>query len=193
MYFLVEQKKRNINPSEAIKIIIIASLNWGIAYLLTYFIKWVIVDLIYDIGMIKDSFNQAVYRAGGDNTSYIDSLYKNIAVIAVNLNYLLCASVIVTIIRLIINRKRINKKMIISNFLPYAIISIMPLAWYMMLKEHSATHMYFTYRSMLVFLVGAPLTILKISETNKYAMIEDKKEQDIRRLGYGKISLNRRK
>ena len=51
---------------------------------------------------------------------------------------------------------------------------LMPFAWYFVLEEHSAKHIPFTYRALLLFLTSAAIIILKFSEKR-----EDLKKEDM--------------
>ena len=55
------------------------------------------------------------------------------------------------------NNKILNK----IQVLPYIIISLMPLAWYMVLQEHSIRHAMFTYRGLMITYIGLMLAINK--------------------------------
>lgn len=64
------------------------------------------------------------------------------------------------------NGVRIKNNLI--NALPYAIILLMPLVWFFVLREHSYDHQCFTYRSLLLVMTSIPIILLKISETVKF-------------------------
>lgn len=175
IYFLIMQNKREIKPKETIKVIIIASINWGLGYILTWFTKWLIVDVIYGRNLIKTALNQVLYRTISEyNKDFFDTVYGTVNFIKYNIAYILAGSLIITIIRAIINRKKLkNIKIRLQEILPYSIIMLMPFAWYLVLKEHSAQHMPFTYRALLPFLTSASIIILKISEKREDLRKED--------------------
>ncbi len=181
VYFLVLQKQKTITLKETIKIIVIASINWGIGYVFTWFSKWVIVDVLYGKNVIGTAIGQTLYRTIPDaNEGFLQMASKAIEIIKENIIFLLFASMLITIIRETINRnkpKSIKDRLI--DAMPYVIIMIMPFAWYFVFEEHSISHIPFTYRSVLLLLTSIPLIILKMSEREKIKdlkMLSDKNE-----------------
>ena len=176
IYFLIIQKKREIKLKEDIKILIIASINWGLGYVLTWFTKWVIVDICYDKNLIKTALEQVLYRTVYVfEKGFFDTVYETIYIIKWNIVYIFVGSLIITIIRAIFNRKKLKKiKIRLQEIFPYFVIMLMPFAWYFVLEEHSAKHIPFTYRALLLFLTSAAIIILKFSEKR-----EDLKKEDM--------------
>lgn len=182
IYFLILQEKRKIDWKETIKIIAISSITWVLGYGLIWITKWVIVDLVYNKGIIKTSIEQFIYRSGthnadGDAYTYAETLYRNmilfIGIPPLYLFYLLIVSLVDFIINMI---KKIKIRQNLINALPYAIILLMPFVWYFVLRNHSFRHVYFTYRDLLLFCTGFPLVLQKIMEREKVKKIEEKKE-----------------
>ena len=155
IYFLIIQKKREIKLKEAIKILIIASINWGLGYVLTWFTKWVIVDICYDKNLIKTALEQVLYRTVYTfEKGFFDTVYETIYIIKWNIVYIFVGSLIITIIRAIINRKKLkNIKIRLQEIFPYFVIMLMPFAWYFVLEEHSAKHIPFTFRKWILYLI----------------------------------------
>lgn len=183
IYFLIIQKQRKITFKETIKIIIISSINWGIGYMLTWFSKWVIIDVIYNKNLISTAIEQTIYRsvslhsevAGYKTLYYIITITGEL--IKSSMLCIAIGSMAATIVRLIINRKKLkNVKEILEDVFPYLIVLIMPYVWYFILAEHTCQHYIFTYRALLLFLVSMSLIILKISEKKRNLAIEEKKK-----------------
>lgn len=51
--------------------------------------------------------------------------------------------------------------------MPYCIIAVMPFIWYLLLNQHSYTHICFTYRSLLILLINIPIILQKLPEPPK--------------------------
>lgn len=77
IYFLSLQKDRKVNLKEEIKIVFLASISWGIAYLTIWATKWILVDIIYDRGIIKTVLEQFAYRTSENKYTYLETLDGN--------------------------------------------------------------------------------------------------------------------
>ena len=80
IYLLLKQEKEQMPLKETIKFIIVNTLLWGIGWIATNFIKWVIVDVIYDRNLIYKSIMQFGYRSQIEYTSglhLLDGLQLN--------------------------------------------------------------------------------------------------------------------
>ena len=58
---------------------------------------------------------------------------------------------------------------------PYLIISLMPIAWYLLMNNHDVDHSYFTYRGLVVFYIGVGLFLLKLIDNN---LVPESKEKE---------------
>ena len=163
IYFLLKQEKEKLSIKEIIKIIVINSILWGIGYLLTYITKWILVDIFYDRNLISKAINQFFYRSQEEISStmtWYSALQKNFDNLGIkNLIYFI-PLIIYIIIELVRNYKTIRFD--IKAALPYLIISIMPIAWIIFMKNHSIYHDYFTYRGLIIFYIGIGLFCIKL-------------------------------
>lgn len=163
IYFLLKQEKEKVTLKEAIKIIVINSILWGIGYLLTYITKWVLVDAIYNRNLVTKAITQFFYRSQEDIISTMTwsrALQKNFDNLGIkNLIYFI-PLIIYIIIELVRNYKTIRFD--IKAALPYLIISIMPIAWIILMKNHSIYHDYFTYRGLIIFYIGIGIFCIKL-------------------------------
>lgn len=163
IYFLLKQEKEKVTLKESIKIIVINSILWGIGYILTYITKWVLVDAIYNRDLVTKAITQFFYRSQEDIISTMTwsrALQKNFDNLGIkNLIYFI-PLIIYTIIELIRNYKTIRFD--IKAALPYLIITIMPIAWIILMKNHSIYHDYFTYRGLIIFYIGIGIFCIKL-------------------------------
>lgn len=60
----------------------------------------------------------------------------------------------------------VTKKSII-NAVPFLIIAISPIIWMLVMNNHSYYHSYYTYRNLLIFLLGINLFIVKSMQRYK--------------------------
>jgi len=171
IYCLLNEDK--IKIKDIIKIIIV----WGIGYVSTWALKWVIIDLLYNRNILQIAIEQALYRTGV-NTNKTVSLFQvtyhnlkrvNIALLTTGLSILF----------IILNKLYVLKKenglifINVKNALPYAIIGCLPLIVYEVLKNHSYIHAFFTYRNLMISLICLIIII------DKTIIICNKKEKKL--------------
>lgn len=61
----------------------------------------------------------------------------------------------------------INIKGNFQKVLPYLLILLMPIVWYIVLKSHSYRHNFFTYRALLLVLTAIPIIGYKLTDSRK--------------------------
>lgn len=178
VYFLRLQSSRKLEWKDVLKIIIFSSIAWGAGYVAVWVTKWVIVDVLYNKGLIKTVLEQFKYRSYGDSVAtYSDTLYRNFLLsMGAPIAFILFMVIesIVEFIICIVKKKVIRQNLV--DALPYAIIMIMPFVWYLLLMNHSYNHAFFTYRDLLLFYIALPLLLQKIVEKEKdIKQLEEKK------------------
>lgn len=168
LYILLNLKRNNKElAKEFIKIII----AWCIGYGLMWVFKWIIADIILDKGVIKSSIHQLLYRLGDTNTNNVNiPIYT---VINENLYYwkitipeiligILLIYILFGISKEIYNQK-IKKikveKIEIIKVIMFLILSISPFIWYIVIKNHSYVHSFFTYRDLIVFILNIQIAV----------------------------------
>lgn len=67
---------------------------------------------------------------------------------------------IYTIYYLIKNYKNITLN--IKGAIPYLIISLMPITWFLVMANHTWFHFWFTWRNLIVFYIGTGIFLLKL-------------------------------
>ncbi len=170
-YFLIFQKQEKDLKlkTEIIEIIKICVL-WGIGYGLTWFTKWFLVDILFNKNMISTAIKQVLYRSVGTkeinfamvlkiNIKYIvnELVFSILTVFSfINFRILLCNKTYKL-------QKNINGIELLKRILPYTIVMIMPFVWYFVLQNHSYHHDFFTYRNLLLAILGINLCIEEIS------------------------------
>ena len=163
VYLLLKQNKEQISIKQALKIIIINSILWGIGYVLTYLTKWVLVDIFYNRGLIKTALAQFFYRSWQNyatDITYLGVVKRNFYFSSYRTIIYFIFLIVYSIFILLKDYKNININLKVS--IPYLIISIMPIAWFMCMRNHDYEHAYFTYRSLLVFYLGIGMFSMKL-------------------------------
>lgn len=157
IYFLLKQKDKELSLKEIIKTLIFICISWSLGYLITWFTKWVILDLLYGKNIIKTSINQLFYRVGINNApGIIATIFKNTYVVMPILLIIIFSSLIIIIVK----HKSIKFNYI--KILPYVFICVLPFIWYALLRNHSYYHCAFTYRTLLLTITCIPLILVKL-------------------------------
>mgnify|MGYP005806486599 FL=1 len=174
IYLLIKQEKEQVPLKELIKFIVINTILWGIGYLATNLAKWVIVDAIYNRDLIHKSIMQFFYRSQEEYTSnlaWYDGITSNFIYASVNTFAYYMILIVYAIIALIKNYKNISLD--IKSAIPYLIISFMPIAWYLLMRNHALNHMFFTWRGLIVFYLGTGICIFKLLKIKTEKTNED--------------------
>ena len=157
IFYIMLDNKRQKNKKNWINIvkkIIFYSLIWGIGYGVMWSSKWVISSLIFHENLIKDALNQILVRTDiATNFTRFDAVEKNIKVFNRPAYYLLFTTIFIYYIIKFIRRKKLQIESI-KAIIPYGIVSIMPICWYFILSNHSYIHYWFTYRSLIIFIMA---------------------------------------
>lgn len=119
-----------------------------------------------DRTVIKTALEQLKYRTTGgtQNVSFfmgILGMYKKY------MSGCLILELMIAIIYLFINRKQFANKIELVKILPYIAVTIMPIVWYFVTKQHSFQHQFFTYRNMALIMIGIPLVLMNLIKVNK--------------------------
>ena len=166
LYFLLKQKNEEITLKEEILLFIKIGISWILGYALTWAGKWILVDLIYNKGLIKTAIEQVLYRSAKiENITGLDIIYYNVYYMIIPF----CIWGIIIALQLVKRiktkskdtnkNKKVDYKEIIKYRLPYIIIGLMPFVWYLVLKNHSCWHNFFTYRNLLLTIIAIPIGV----------------------------------
>ena len=78
---------------------------------------------------------------------------------------LVVLGIILVYLIVIMIKDRKNKVNVKDNFIkciPYMLIFFFPIVWYLVLKQHSYTHVNFTYRLLVISIISLLIFITKI-------------------------------
>lgn len=174
LYLLLTEKEDDSLKNTIIKMIKICII-WGIGYALICISKWVIVDLIYNRGVIYTSIEQFLYRSNKSTYTLYYILGKNISYV----NVILLMIITMIYIFFMLNK---NITLKFKQSIPYFIVAIMPIAWYIILSQHSGLHCFFTYRLLAVSIFALEIGVLKLfniakrGENNETIKVNTSKE-----------------
>ncbi|MDO5557590.1 MAG: hypothetical protein Q4G05_05075 [Clostridia bacterium] len=157
IYFLIQQKERNLTYKEIIIIFMKTGITWFLGYSITWVTKWALMDIMYERNLIEVSLGQVMYRSTGNgaNYSYLKVLFNNLYYVIVPL---FINTFIAFFIEIFNKKSKINNP--INQKIPYIIISIIPFVWYSILKNHSLNHAFFTYRNLVLTIITIPIAMI---------------------------------
>lgn len=172
IYFLKVQKERELSVKETIKIVAFSSISWGIAYLATWISKWILTDIIFngDFSLTKTALEQFGYRSLDKELYYsaFEAIHRNLLYLRYNLIIALIFALYLILLNFAKNKTTsINIKGNFQKVLPYLLILLMPIVWYIVLKSHSYRHNFFTYRALLLVLIAIPIIGYKLTDSRK--------------------------
>lgn len=175
---LLKQKDGKLEIKESMLMIIKLSFFWGLGYVGTWIAKWIIVDLVYGKHIIKSAIDQILYRSVSSEATkkytLIDAFSKNFNIVKIPFVlslFLTFVLVLIKIIRADESYKFVFKK---EKVIPYFVITLIPIAWYTVLANHSYLHIIFTYRNFFAITVGLLITCYNLTNFEKKSEEENK-------------------
>ena len=176
--YILDRQKTEEDYKRFLKIILKSTIIWFIGYIFTWMSKWVIYDILYQEGLIKSAIIQVFYRTERYNPNSALQILEELKMFLLNnTQYILILAIVMISAGLIsINKVNIKIKKLsqyIKENLPFLIISLMPLVWYIVLANHTILHSRFVYRHMLIFLFGIIICIKNIVIVKKKEKIKE--------------------
>lgn len=163
LVFLFAENKRTLKDSFVIFVGCCAA--WGIGYAGMWGSKWVLGTLFTKENMILDALRNVSLRVGVADTSAKISAMEVIAKnVGANKLFLLTALIMFALIAVygIIKYRIIN---IYDVNVGIILCAALPIAWYMVVSDHSMVHYWFTYRiiaiSIYAMLISAVTVFIK--------------------------------
>ena len=181
-FLLIQRNESKVNIKRYILDFLKICISWALGYGITWLSKWVITEIFFGRPIISQAIEQAVFRSNGPQINGVN-IFSLSNVFIRNMEYLsspvaitiLIAAVIYIIVMMIINRnKKIDFKENLKKCLPYILIFFLPVIWYMVLKQHSYTHVNFTYRILVISIISLLIIASKILVSKN---MEDSRKQ----------------
>ena len=180
-YFLIIQKREEkANVKEYIIDLLKIGMSWALGYGITWISKWVITQLALNRPIVTQAIEQALFRSNVPKYQGIE-LFGPFDVIKRNLKYLSSTTITVVlglvfgylIFVMIKNRKKkINVIENLKKCIPYAVIFFFPIIWYLVIKQHSYTHVNFTYRLLVIPLICFMVMAVKILKSDNKVILK---------------------
>lgn len=176
---VIDAKSSGVN---FVKMIFIYSFIWAVGYFGMWIMKWVLGTMFTDINVISVGIKNFTTRTGLE-TYLGPATMKN----AIRWNFIEGFGVhfkryvgltVLLITALIVYMYKADKDTVIS-VLPIFLITVFPIVWYVVLKNHSIVHAWFTYRSLLISTFGLMVIICKCLSLNKNTIRQDSNKLNI--------------
>lgn len=166
IYILLTQKQK-ISLKQDIMNFIKLCILWCLGYALTWIAKWIIVSIIYNRDIIQNALQQAKFRSTGmKQYGYLFVINKNLKFLSPVVTSINLALIIIySIIKLIKNRNcKINIKQNFYTIIPFIFLGLLPFVWYLVLRQHSYIHTFFTYKILIITIISIFIITDKILE-----------------------------
>lgn len=164
VWLIVLNQKKTLGFAENLKQIIVNGIAWGIGYFGIWVGKWLLGSVITRQNLINSAMEAASTRAS--TTTAIEEISRLSAIKGAIIEVFsapvifICIIILIALLILLATKKlRFEKEKALSN-LWMLIIGLIPIAWYIVLANHSLWHLFFTYRTItvLVFAIGCYIT-----------------------------------
>lgn len=144
-YFMIAEKK-----NKNIKNFILLSFNWAVGYIVFWVTKWIITDMLFDKNIITNAVYQVVYRTSGLNV-LMKNLINRLMYFLGKFSFFIILLLVGICIYIFFDNLK-NKKNF--EYAVYLLIPLMVICWFIVLKNHSAIHAFFTYRNIFIIIYG---------------------------------------
>ena len=161
-YFLLLQKdEEKVSVKKYILELIKIGAMWCIGYGLTWVSKWVITELVYGRPIVSQAIQQAMFRSklpvynGQEIFGTMDVIERNLEFLSKATMLMIAAIAIIylTVMAIKNYKKDVDFGENLKKCIPYILIFFFPIVWYVVLKQHSYTHVNFTYRLLCISVI----------------------------------------
>jgi len=179
--------------SEPLRLKLIHAFEKAIVWLLTYSLTltshWLIVTIFSESNTLLDGISRIIQNTALDESSFIGISARIVQSILYNLYYLfpfrflstnflignyevimliiLSVSIIIFYSIYLLSLKNISIKKTIIESTDIILVSIAPFLWLVLFSGHSVNHSFFTFRILLVSVIGLLVLIMRISNATK--------------------------
>lgn len=150
LYFCL---KRDTDFLKSFKAFVLFGFAWGMGYAGMWAGKWVAASALTGQDAVGEALSSVLVRSGsvleeGVPIPLLDTILRNVGEWARNpcviLSWLFC---LVTLMLLFKNGTFDN----LGRHLIFLLVAGLPLAWYIVVRNHSYVHYFFTYKEMVIF------------------------------------------
>ena len=139
---------------------VLASLLWGVGYAATWAAKWLLATLTTPMNVFSDASAQASLRAAVEDYTRWGAVERNLDLVP--WLYVTIAAVVLALLAV----RHFNGKGW-RQALVCLVVAVAPVAWYIVLGNHSYEHYWFTYRSLAVTVMGLLAAVASLVDWRK--------------------------
>lgn len=158
---MIEQEKGK-NVFAIIKRIIQNSISWGFGYVAMWASKWVLASVVLHENIIMNAVSQIAMRSAtesaSEDLSIKETLLRNVE-FYLNPPHILVVIVSIALLIIILIKTKAKLSEFVQKAIPWLVVACYPFAWYVLARQHSYEHHWFTFRGLMVT-VFACLNIL---------------------------------
>jgi hypothetical protein len=158
--FLVLMQKQQVEILRLIKIVF----TWFVGYLGMWISKWVVASIFLEKNVIIDGFDRLALRVSNSsaasdvNFTISRSIVENYRFFSFTPATLLLLLFLFILFILVVRKIKSIASANYKRFVPYVLISIMPIVWLSFVLNHSCVHVFFTNKicsiSVMAILFG---------------------------------------
>jgi hypothetical protein len=181
-YYLLDEKDDSTAPVSPL-FVIKSGFFWGMGYFGMWLCKWIVAAIVATVtgipeNPILEAYEQILYRSGceGQYYSLAEIITENARVLSIRPIRMAAISLVAVwgiVLLLGIKRERVFFSFRPQALFSYLLIALIPIAWYMVAREHSFDHAVFTFRNMAGGVMGLMLTVSSLFGEKKIERYED--------------------
>lgn len=156
---------QQLKQKEMVKCALNGCIMWGIGYGGVWILKWLLATWLGNSNVLHDAIEQALYRMSGTtdtqsiNITSTKAIFANFSSIT-NIVFLILILTTIIIMGYQMKKNGVTILKLLKEQWVCLGIALFPFMWYSVLKNHSYDHSSFTYRAMVVTVLGVWFAIL---------------------------------
>lgn len=139
----------SVRGGDVLRLLVICVISWGLGYGLLWVSKWIVGSLVLRTNVLLDAADTTLFRVGAgaspltfaDRVAVVVQNFRNVA----PLRYL--AFLALPALVALVGAVRHNGAKPLLRTLSYVLVALLPVAWYLVVANHSSIHSWFTYRN----------------------------------------------
>lgn len=171
--------KNNSKALQNVILVMKGSLAWGIGYAGMWSGKWFIGSILLGRNIVNDAINSIFIRTSSEVSEKTITAGEVIkqnydAMFDTTMKKVFLMAILVGVLILIIYSIMLKENCF--GYISYVLIAFMPICWYVVMKNHSYVHFWFTYRELSISVLAIGVWLMKNMETSKMKLYEKRYE-----------------
>ena len=144
------------------------SFFWAVGYGGMWALKWLLGSIITGQNIIRNAFDTIEVRtsssAAKEKINFVNVLYREFKA-SYQIGVVIALIILIVIFVITLYKTRHIK---VNNIIPYAIMACYPIAWYVLIQNHSYIHYWFAYRELAISVFAVSLCIMMLMRKENY-------------------------